>query len=105
MEHILPKHSKKIINSGAQRLPFGCLFAPLGFNFVVFLKLGAPFVVSEGHVGTIARFYVAFLMNCAALCLPMGAQGVPGMSQGGPKGVPRRSQEDAIEKEKKTATP
>ena len=61
MKHILPKHFNKIINSGAQGLHFGCLFAPLGVNFVVLLGLGAPLVVSESHVGTIARFYVAFL--------------------------------------------
>jgi len=85
MKHILPKHFKQIINSGVQGLHFRRLFAPRGFNFVVFLGLGAPFVVYGSHAGTIARFYVAFLTNCTALCLPMGAQGVPGMSQRRPK--------------------
>ena len=78
MKHILPKHFNTITNSGAQGLHFGCLFAPRGVHFVVFFGLGAPFVVSGSHVGTIARFYVAFPTNCATLCLPMGAQGSQG---------------------------
>ena len=105
MEHILSKHSKQIINSGAQRLHFGCLFALRGCNFVVILNLGAPFVVSEGHVGTIARFYVAFLMNCAALCLPIGAQGAQGCRREVPKGSQGGLKKTKNVQKTKTTTP